>query len=107
RTAVCRGAFEPQAIPRRILEAQRRSQPMSNAFGVAAVTALLRDMLNRRLTAAKEGGIVNANASVSAQPPDRVPVENGAESCLNLFLYEVSPNTGWANQDLASRDSEG
>lgn len=80
---------------------------MSNAFGVAAVTALLRDMLNRRLTAAKDGGIVNPNATVSAQPPDRIPVENGAESRLNLFLYEVWPNTGWANEDLASRDSEG
>jgi len=80
---------------------------MSDAFAIAAVTALMRDLLNRRLTDAKAGGIVNQNATVTAQPPDRVPVENGADSRLNLFLYEVWPNTGWANDKLPSRDSQG
>src|SRR5262245_43959696 len=80
---------------------------MSNAFAIAAVTALMRDLLNRRLTDAKAGGIVSPNATVTAQPPDRVPVENGADSRLNLFLYEVWPNSGWANDKLPSRDSQG
>jgi len=80
---------------------------MSNAFAIAAVTAMLRDLLDRGLAVAKTGGIVNASASVSAQPPDRVPVDQNAESRLNLFLYEIAPNTGWVNDKLPGRDSEG
>jgi len=80
---------------------------MSNAFGIAAVTAVMRDILSRRLVAAKAGGVVSAMAKVTAQPPDRIAVENGAESCLNLFLYEVAPNTGWAMEDHPSRGFDG
>lgn len=80
---------------------------MSSAFGIAAVTALMRDELNRRLVAAKEGGIVDNDAKVTALPPDRVPVDNGANACLNLFLYEVAPNTGWVTKNLPSHGSDG
>jgi hypothetical protein len=80
---------------------------MSNAFAIAGVTAAIKGLLERALIDAKAGGIVDANAVVAAQAPDRIQVNDHAESRLNLYLYEVQPNSGWANERLASRDPQG
>lgn len=79
---------------------------MSSAFAIAAVTAVIRDLLNdglnnRNLSAV---GIVN----VTSLPPDRIPTTNSEErSQINLFLYHATPNIGWRNVGLPSRDSRG
>jgi hypothetical protein len=45
---------------------------------------------------------------VTALPPDLIPVEGpGARSQLNLFMYQVTPNQGWRNVGLPSRDGRG
>ena len=68
---------------------------MSNALGIAAVTAVLRDLLNNGLIDASVGDV-----TVSAQAPDRIETDNGDLTQLNLFLYQVTPNQGWRNVGL-------
>jgi hypothetical protein len=80
---------------------------MSTALAIAGVTAALRDLLN--------DGLINHNVSsavgtvtVSVLAPDRVVPEHGTEaSQINLFLYLVTPNPGWRNEGLPSRDASG
>jgi hypothetical protein len=74
---------------------------VSNALGIAAVSAVLRDLLNNGLVDASVGDV-----TVSAQAPDRIDVENG-DVQLNLFLYQVTPNQGWRNVGLPSVDGAG
>jgi len=79
---------------------------MSSPLAIATVTAVLKDLLN--------DGLVNSDLSasvgtvaVSALPPDRVGTGNDEPSRLNLFLYQVTGNAGWRNEDYPSRDSGG
>ena len=75
---------------------------MSNALGIAAVSAVLRDLLNNGLVDASIGDV-----TVSAQSPDKVPLNGDEQSQLNLFLYRVTSNQGWRNVGLPSVDSSG
>ncbi len=79
---------------------------MPGPFAIAAVTAVLKDLLN--------DGLVNrdlsplGNVTVTNLPPDRIAVTNADErSQLNVFLYQVSPNQGWRNHALPSRSGTG
>jgi hypothetical protein len=81
---------------------------MGNALAIAAVTAVMKDLLNNGLIDHNVTGAVGGNVTVSALPPDRVfapGVQEGNQ--LNLFLYQVAPNTGWRNVGLPSRDDRG
>jgi hypothetical protein len=77
---------------------------VTNALGIAAVTAVLKDRLNDAVINAN----VVADVRVSAQPPDGFGRE-GSEPMnrLNLFLYRVERNQGWANACLPERRSSG
>jgi hypothetical protein len=80
---------------------------MSDALAIAAVTAVLKDLLNNGLTAQKVADIIG-DVTVSALPPDRVLANGGEDpNQLNLFLYQVTPNAGWRNVGLPSRDAAG
>jgi hypothetical protein len=80
---------------------------MSNALAIASVTALLKDLLN--------DGLINRNIDslfnfqITAQPPDRISADGngGAINRLNIFLYRVTPNTGWSNTRQPSRSASG
>lgn len=80
---------------------------MSTATALAAVTAVLRDLLlNGIIDRGAAGGV--GPVTVSAVPPDKVPTTgDGVKSQLNLFLYAVSPNPGWRNVGLPSRSATG
>ncbi|MDO9598368.1 MAG: DUF4255 domain-containing protein [Azoarcus sp.] len=81
---------------------------MSNALAIAGVTAVLRDRLNDGLVNHNVTGMLGSTVTVSVLPPDRVVVEGSSEaSQLNLFLYQVTPNTGWRNEGLPSHDHSG
>jgi hypothetical protein len=81
---------------------------MSNALAIGAVTAVLRDLLNNGLIDHDVTGSLGGNVTVSALPPDRIRIGDGVEpSQLNLFMYQVTPNAGWRNVGLPSRDSRG
>src|SRR5882757_4058164 len=78
---------------------------MSSALAIAAVTASIKDVLNDGLIDHDLSSI--GSFSITAQPPDRVTTGTTESNQLNLFLYQVTPNPGWRNVDLPSRDSTG
>jgi hypothetical protein len=81
---------------------------MSTALAIAGVTAVLRDLLNDGLINHNVSGVLGSTVSVSVLPPDRVVGASGTEaSQLNLFLHQVTPNLGWRNERLPSRDASG
>ncbi len=81
---------------------------MSTALAIAGVSAVLRDLLNDGLINHNVSSVVGSTVTVSVLPPDRVVPSDVAESSqLNLFLHLVTPNSGWRNEGLPSRDSTG
>lgn len=80
---------------------------MTTALGLGAVTAVLRDLLTNGVI---DHDLVTSvgDVSVTALPPDRIDVASqNPTSQLNLFLYAVSPNTGWRNGALPARTAAG
>src|SRR5262245_13208430 len=82
---------------------------MSDALSIAAVTGLLRDLLNGVMTRPdlKLSTIVGSTVDVSALPPDLIKSETNGTNRLNVFLYQVQPNQGWRNINHPSRDGRG
>ena len=81
---------------------------MSTALAIAGVTAVLRDMLNDGLINHNISGVLGSTVTVTALPPDRLTTAGGADSTqINLFLHQVTPNLGWRNERLPSRDASG
>lgn len=79
---------------------------MAGPFAVAAVTAVLKDLLNDGM--ANHDLSALGNVTVTALPPDRIPVTAADEkSQLNLFMFQVAPNLGWRNNALPSRSASG
>ena len=79
---------------------------MSGALAIAGVTAALKDRLNNGLLDQNLPPQV-ASFSVTAQPPDRISVGAAEGNLINIFLYQVTPNLGWRNAELPSRDNGG
>lgn len=79
---------------------------MSNVLSIAAVTAVLKVLLENGLVsdpiAASVGDVI-----VSALPPDRISVEADERAQINLFLYQVTQNRNvdWVSQEFRSRHS--
>ena len=68
---------------------------MSNTLAIAAVTATLEAMLNPQIQ--DEGGAI-----VTLGRP-----ENTTLPRVNLYLFQITPNTAWRNSDLPTRSSDG
>lgn len=68
---------------------------MSDAFGIAGVTAVLRRRLLDAFAAADLAGAIGL-APVTTMPPDRV-IEEDEPTGVNLYLHQVTPNVGWRN----------
>ena len=81
---------------------------MSSALAIAGVSAVLRDLLNDGMVNHNVSGALGSSVTVSVLAPDRVVTPSGSEaSQINLFLYMVTPNPGWRNEQLPSRDGSG
>ncbi len=81
---------------------------MSTALAIAGVTAVLRDLLNDGLVNHNVSGVLGSSVTVTVLAPDRVVPPSASEaSQVNLFLYLVTPNPGWRNDRLPSRDASG
>ena len=81
---------------------------MSTALGIASVTHVLKDLLNNGLIDNDVSNLVGSTVEVSSRPPGLI--DNGSGNTgtqLNIFLYRVSPNTGWNNVGYPSRDARG
>jgi hypothetical protein len=80
---------------------------VSNALAIAAVTAVLKDLLDNGLIDRNVSSTIGTPVTVSALPPDRVKTGTTEPTQLNLFLYHVAPNTAWRNVDLPSTNGHG
>lgn len=81
---------------------------MSSALAIAGVTAVLRDRLNDWLVEQDVASLIGSAVVVSVAAPDRVvPADGTEQSQLNLFLYQVTRNLGWANRNLPTHDPTG
>jgi hypothetical protein len=72
---------------------------MSNFLAVATVTATLRQMLLPVVGKDVPG------ATVTTQRPDAAGGAQGL--CVNIYLYQVTPNAAWRNEDLPTRRTGG
>ena len=77
---------------------------MSNALAIAAVTAVLADLLNNGIIDQKASASVGAPVTISTLPPDRIETGEKETACLNLFLYHIAHNPGWRNVGLPSHN---
>ena len=81
---------------------------MSSALAIASVTQVLRDLLNNGIIDRDVSGATGVDVAVTCFPPDRVPTSGTEEkSQLNLFMYMVSQNQGWRNQNFPSMNANG
>ncbi|MEL6194771.1 MAG: DUF4255 domain-containing protein, partial [Bacteroidota bacterium] len=82
---------------------------MSSALAIASVNYLLKSLLEEGLTNEGMTTILGNMVTVSSLPMDKIlPNQSGTEvSQLNLFLYRTTPNQGWRNVGLPSRNSRG
>lgn len=78
---------------------------MSNSLAVATVTAALRKLLTEALAGVPAGGA--DGATVTTLRPDTVAGADGNAASVNVFLYQISGNAGWANAALPTRRSDG
>ncbi len=72
---------------------------MSNRLAIAAVTSCLRNLLASALA----GDADLSDTMVTAQPLDKARDPAATANQLNLFLYLISPNAAWRNQDMPGR----
>ena len=79
---------------------------MSNALAIAAVTAVLRDLLNNGVVQHDLSSNVGV-VSVTSKPPDVINTGPNEAAELNLYLYQVTPNQGWRNVGQPARDAAG
>jgi hypothetical protein len=80
---------------------------MSSPLAIAAVSAVLKDLLDNGLVDASLSSGTNAPVKVTLIAPNRIKTDNSENSQLNLYLYQVTANPGWRNADLPSRNSNG
>jgi hypothetical protein len=81
---------------------------VSSPLAIAGVTAVLQNLLDNGLVEANVSGSTGTKVTVSALPPDMIKLEGpNAETQLNVFLHQVTPNPGWVNVALPSRDERG
>jgi hypothetical protein len=73
---------------------------MSNFLAIATVTATLGRVLQGAVGADVPGALVTA---VRPDGPNSGVPDTG----VNLFLYQVTPNAQWRNQDLPTRRADG
>jgi hypothetical protein len=76
---------------------------MSSHAALAAVSAVLRRLLSLGV-----GDLdVFGNVAVTVLPPDRIETGANEPSQLNLFMHQVTPNSGWRNVGQPSHNATG
>lgn len=78
---------------------------MSSPLAIGAVSAVLRNLLDNGIV---EQVALGTTVSVTATAPDTIKLESPDDPPqLNIFLHQVTPNSGWRNRDLPSRSAKG
>jgi Pvc16 N-terminal domain/IPT/TIG domain len=82
---------------------------MSNALAIAAVSAVIKNLLENGLIQQGIASSIGDAPLITLLAPE---LENGGSGAqvkdrLNLFLYQTTPNPGWRNVGSPSRNSRG
>ena len=80
---------------------------MSGALAIAAVTAVLKDLLNNGVIANDLAAVTGNPVRVTSKAPDLLKTGAEEEAGLNLFLYHTTPNTILRNNSLPGFDPRG
>jgi hypothetical protein len=82
---------------------------MSNALAIAAVSAVIKNLLENGLIQQGIASNLGDSPTITLLAPELDGSNSGAlaKDRLNLFLYQTTPNLGWRNVGLPSRDSRG
>jgi hypothetical protein len=80
---------------------------VSSALAIAAVTAVLKDLLNNGIVANDLAAVAGNSVRVTSKPPDLLKTGADEEAGLNLFLYQTSHNTTLRNNSLPAFDARG
>jgi hypothetical protein len=78
---------------------------MSTALAIAGVSAVLQSMLTG--LKGELSTALGVAPDITALAPEDVTQTKDAKPCLNLFLYQVTPNSAWRNVNHPSRDAAG
>ena len=74
---------------------------MSSPLAIAAVSAVLRNLLDNGIV---EAVALGTTVTVSALAPDLIKLDAPQDPPqLNLFMYQATQNAAWRNRDLPSR----
>ena len=76
---------------------------MSSPFALAAVSAVLRRLLMKGVGEVDLSSF--GNIATTSHPPDVIVTGQNEVSQLNLFLYQVTPNSGWRNVGQPARSA--
>lgn len=76
---------------------------MSSPLAIAAVSAVLRSLLQNSVVRHDLAAILGGNVTVSAEPPDRINADATSPDRLNLFLFQATEHPGWRNLSLPAR----
>jgi hypothetical protein len=67
----------------------------------------LKNLLDNALVDNSLSSGTSSPVTVTLIAPNRIKTNGDEKSQLNLYLYHVTPNSGWYNADLPSRDNDG
>lgn len=81
---------------------------MSNALAIGAVTAVIQNLLENGLVQQGIDTTLGGRPEVTVILPNPEGTNGSAtRDRLNLFFYQTTPNSGWRNVGMPSRNSEG
>lgn len=80
---------------------------MSNPLAIAAVTKVLKKLMDDSISWPNLSSILGNAPTVSALPPDRIDTGANSPNRINLFLFQAVENQGWRNANYPSRDVNG
>ncbi len=82
--------------PLTVFPTENMGTTMNSPLALAAMTFILKDMLDNRIV---QRGVTAdvGSVAITALPPDRVATGSDERSQLNIFLYRVTPYTAWRN----------
>jgi hypothetical protein len=68
---------------------------------------VLRSFLQNSVVEHDLASILGGSVTVSAEPPDRIDVDDASPDRINLFLFQAAENPGWRNHGLPTRAANG
>ncbi len=76
----------------------------TSALAVAAVTAILKDLLTNHLVRANISNLLG-DVTISVRPPDQKETGGVDAARIHLMLYRLTPNTSWRSHPSGTGSS--